>query len=267
MPPSRVPDPSAPGPPRGGPWRKLFFVYELLVFIPILATTTLVMGVFATLLSLVSARAAFHCGTVWSWLLCKVAFVRVRVVGREHLRPGQAYVIMANHQSHFDVLAFYGHFGRQFRWVIKRELRAVPGLGWYCAAGGHVFVDRSSREAAIASLRDAGPRLRDQGVSVMVFPEGTRSPDGRLQPLKKGGFMMALDLGLPILPVTIRGTRDVLPARSWSLFPGRVEIRIHPPVPTEGRTERDRDALMAAVRKAIAFPTDAAPFGPVSGGP
>lgn len=243
---------SVPSGLRGGRWRRLYFVYELLVFIPFLCVTTLVMGIFATGLSLVSPRAAFHCGTVWSWMLCRINLTRVRVWGRHNADPKQAYVIMANHQSHFDVLAFYGHWFRQFRWVIKKELRSVPGLGWYCAAGGHVFVDRSSREAAIASLRAAGPRLREGGVSVMIFPEGTRSLDGRLGSFKKGGFMMAYDLGLPILPVTIRGSRHVLPGRSWNLFPGSIDIQVHEPVDPNDYGPDRRDELIEEVKRAIA---------------
>jgi len=204
----------------------------------------------ATLIALVSPRVAFHCGTIWAWLLCRLNLTWVTVEGREHARADGSYVIMSNHQSHFDVLAFYGHWARQFRWVIKKELRKVPGLGWYCAAGGHIFIDRSSREAAIRSLQMARPLL-DGGVSVMIFPEGTRSRDGRIQAFKKGGFMTALDLGLPILPVSISGSRHVLAAHGRRPLPGCIRIRVHQPIdPTRFGVER-RDELMATVREAI----------------
>jgi 1-acyl-sn-glycerol-3-phosphate acyltransferase len=174
----------------------------------------------------------------------------VRIRGREHVSPGQSYVIMSNHQSHFDILAFYGHWGRQFRWVMKHELRKVPGLGWGCAAVGHIFIDRSDREKAIASLRDA-QKLLEGGVSVMFFPEGTRSRDGRMRAFKKGGFMMALEMGLPILPVTISGSRHVLPGRSMRLLPGYVRIQIHEPIQVAGRSVEDRERLMDEVAAAI----------------
>jgi 1-acyl-sn-glycerol-3-phosphate acyltransferase len=167
------------------------------------------------------------------------------------MAPGQSYVIMSNHQSHFDVLAFYGHFLRQFRWVMKQELRKVPGLGAGCAAVGHIFIDRSSREAAIASLRAARPLLAG-GISVMIFPEGTRSPDGRMLPFKKGGFMTALELGLPILPVSISGSRHVLPGRTMKLLPGRIGIRIHAPIDPASYGLERRAELMADVRSSIA---------------
>ena len=231
-------------------FRALYFAYEVLVYIPYLAISTLLLGILAVGIAMFSPRLAFHCGTVWSWLLCRLNFMKVTVLGREHADPEASYIIMSNHQSHFDVLAFYGHWGRQFRWVIKEELRRIPGLGWYCQAGGHVFVDRSSRERAIESLRAARPLLKD-GVSVMLFPEGTRSRDGRLQEFKKGGFMMALDLGLPILPVSITGTRHVAPSGSIRMLPGRVQIQVHPPVdPADYGVER-RDELMARVREVI----------------
>ena len=233
----------------------LYLPYIVLVYAPYLALSTLVLGILAVGICLFSPRIAFHCGTVWAWLLCRVNFSRVRVHGRDNVDPRGSYIIMSNHQSHFDVLAFYGHWGRQFRWVIKEELRKVPGLGWYCAAGGHLFVDRSSREKAIESLKKARPLL-EGGASVMIFPEGTRSRDGRLQAFKKGGFMMALDMGLPILPVSISGSRKVLPGGSWRQLPGTVDIRVHPPVdPTEFGVER-RDELMAHVREVIASGLD-----------
>ena len=230
--------------------RWLYVPYVVLVFVPFLAATTIFWGIAAVLTSLVSQRVGFHCGTIWAWCLCRANFTWVRIRGREHVRPGQSYVIMSNHQSHFDVLAFYGHWGHQFRWIMKQELRKVPGLGWGCAAVGHIFVDRSNRERAIASMQAAGRSL-EPGVSVMIFPEGTRSPDGRMREFKKGGFMLALELGLPILPISISGSRHVLPNRTKRLLPGRVRIQVHPPIEVAGLSVEARDELMARVAEAI----------------
>ena len=239
-----------PGETRRNVLRWLYLPYAWLVFIPFLAVSTIFWGTMAVLTSLVSQRLAFHCGTVWSFCLCLVNFTWVRVRGRQHLVPGQSYVIVSNHQSHFDILAFYGFFGRQFRWVMKQELRKVPGLGWGCAAVGHIFIDRADRERAIASLNAAREKLKG-GVSVMFFPEGTRSRDGRMRPFKKGGFVMALEMGLPILPVTISGSRRVLPGHTLRLLPGRVDITIHPPIPVAGRTLESRDELMQRTREVV----------------
>jgi 1-acyl-sn-glycerol-3-phosphate acyltransferase len=231
--------------------RWIYFPWVWLVFAPYLLVSTVAWGIFAVLLCVFSPRLAFHCGTIWSWCLCRLNFMWVSVAGRQNVVEGQSYVILSNHQSHFDILAFYGHWGRQFRWVMKEELRKVPGLGWYCWAGGHIFIDRSDRQKAIASLQAARPKLKN-GVSVMMFPEGTRSRDGRLREFKKGGFMMALDLGLPILPVTISGSRHVLPGKQLWLLPGRVRIRVHPPIDPAAYGPEGRDRLMADVRAAIA---------------
>lgn len=232
-------------------FRWLYLPWLWLIFMPYLAVSTLFFGTMAVLLSPFSKRVSFHAGTVWAWLLCRLNFMWVTVKGRQHIKKGQSYVIMSNHQSHFDVLAFYGHWGGQFRWVIKQELRKVPGLGWGCDSMGHIFIDRSNRERAIASLEAARPILMG-GVSVMFFPEGTRSRDGRLHAFKKGGFMMALQLGLPILPVSISGTRHILPGKTLKLLPGRARIQVHEPIDAAAYGLERRAELMADTREAIA---------------
>jgi 1-acyl-sn-glycerol-3-phosphate acyltransferase len=229
----------------------IYLPYAWLVFIPYLGVSTILFGVVAVVICRFSPRAAFHCGTVWAWLLCRLNFTWVSVQGRKNADPKQSYIIMTNHQSQFDILALYGHWGRQFRWVMKEQLRKVPGLGWYCSAGGHVFIDRSNREKAIESLRAAKPLL-DGGISVVFFPEGTRSRDGRMRELKKGGFMMALELGLPILPVSISFSRHVLPGKTLRLLPGRIRIRVQEPIDVEKYGVERREELMADVREAIA---------------
>ncbi|MCK5800048.1 MAG: 1-acyl-sn-glycerol-3-phosphate acyltransferase, partial [Deltaproteobacteria bacterium] len=229
----------------------LYSPYTFGVFAPFLGASTLAWGSVATLIAQVSPRLSFHCGTAWAWSLCHANFTKVAVEGREKIDPKQSYIIMTNHQSHFDVLAFYGHWKKQFRWVMKKELRHIPGLGPACAAAGHVFIDRSSREAAIESLHNAREIL-DGGTSVVIFPEGTRSRDGRMGPFKKGGFMMALDTDLPILPVSISGSRGVLPAYTAKLLPGKIRLQIHDPVDVTRYGNERRDALMADVRRAIA---------------
>ena len=240
-----------PGENRRRVLRWLWAPFTYLFYIPYLGVSTVIMGIIAVFLCLFSARVAFHTGTIWAWLLCRMTFVWVSIRGRQNAVKGQSYIIMTNHQSHFDILAFYGHWGRQFRWVMKEELRKVPGIGWYCSAGGHVFIDRSSSEKAIESLKPAKPLLED-GISVVFFPEGTRSDNGRMLPFKKGGFMTAMQFGLPILPVTISGSRHVLPNRTFKLLPGKINISIHQPIDTDGYDENSRAELMQEVRKAIA---------------
>ncbi len=231
--------------------RWLYTPYCAGVVYPWFIGTTVSMGIAAVAMTKISPRLAFHFGTAWAWMMCKVNWNRVRVHGRENADPSQSYVIMMNHQSQFDILAFYGHYGQQFRWVMKEELRKVPGIGWYTSAGGHVFIDRSDRAKAIASLKAAKPLL-DGGISVVFFPEGTRSKDGRMRPFKKGGFMTALQMDLPILPVSISGSRHVLPASGYRSLPGPIDITFQPPIDTSHYTEDTVLDLMADTRAAIA---------------
>jgi 1-acyl-sn-glycerol-3-phosphate acyltransferase len=240
--------PPAPPRPAREAARWLLAPWTVFVLYPLVVVTTVFWGALAIALSALSRRVAFWCGTVWAWCLCHASFVTVRVEGRELARRGQSYVILCNHQGDYDILALYGFLGRQFRWVIKQELRKVPFLGWGCAAIGHIFVDRSNSRAAIASLEAAKPRLAG-GVSVVFFPEGTRSPDGRLLPFKRGGFLMARQLGLPILPVTISGSLAVMP-KGWLLpRPGTIRVRLHPEIDADD--DERPEALVERVRAAI----------------
>jgi 1-acyl-sn-glycerol-3-phosphate acyltransferase len=133
---------------------------------------------------------------------------------------------------------------------MKKELRLVPALGIACAALGHIYIDRSDHQAAIESINAAREKITD-GTSVIFFPEGTRSDDGRLKRFKKGAFRFAVDTGLPLLPVTVDGARDVLPARRYDLRPGRARLVIHPPVATEGLTKDEAIELSDRVRQTI----------------
>lgn len=232
--------------------RILYKLYAWLIFAPFLAVSTIFWGTVTVIVSkLISKRAGFHCGAIWARLLCWANFTWVQVKGRQHIDPKQSYIIMVNHRSHFDILALYGHWYRQFRWVMKQELRNVPGLGWGCAAIGHIFIDRSDPKKAIESLNAAKSILTD-GVSAMFFPEGTRSRDGRMLPYKKGGFRMAEDLGLPILPVTVYGSRNILPPNTLDIYHGKITITIHPPIDVKQYDKERRDELMADTRAVIA---------------
>ena len=238
--------------PNSGPWsdplRWLTAPWMLLVAFPWILLNTAFFGTAAVLLSLFSKRLGFFAGVFWARSLAWGTWVHVVVEGRESMRPGQSYVILANHQGAYDILALYGFLGREFRWVMKEELRRVPFLGWGCAAIGHIFVDRRNSARAIASL-DAAKRHLTGGVSVLLFPEGTRSDDGRLLPFKKGGFAIARQLDLPILPVTISGSTRILPKSCLFPRPGVVRVRFYPEIVPGAFPETAE--LMAEVRRAI----------------
>lgn len=231
----------------------LYQPYKYLVFAPMVGLVTSVLSITAFLLSCVlpSRVVGRLCAVPWARILAFMTPMRVRVEGRSNVDPRQSYVLVSNHQSQYDILVLYGWLGVDFKWVMKQELRAVPGIGMACARLGHIFIDRSDHTAALASLAAAKQQIVD-GTSVMFFPEGTRSRDGRLMQFKKGAFRMALDLGLPILPLTVTGTRDVLPADTSDLMPGSATLVIHQPVTIERKTTDECQQLADEVRKIIA---------------
>ena len=230
---------------------ELYQIYKYLVFIPFLAVTTTVFGTLATVLAIAfGPKIATVMGILWSRLNCYATPMLVKVIGREKIDVNQSYVIVANHQSQYDIFVIYGWMPVDFRWVMKIQLRKVPFLGYSCYRIGHVFIDRSNHEKAMASINEAKKRIQG-GTSIMFFPEGTRSLDGKLIDFKKGAFKFALDMGLPLLPVTIVGSRNVLPAKTISLFPGRARLVVHDPIETSAYSEENIGELMDAARERI----------------
>jgi 1-acyl-sn-glycerol-3-phosphate acyltransferase len=231
----------------------LYQPYKYLVVMPVLAVATAVFALIgATFPFFTKPRTASRLsGVPWARVMAWVTPMRVHVEGREHIDPTQSYVLVSNHQSQYDIFVLYGWLGVDFKWVMKKELRNVPGIGVACERLGHIYIDRSNHAAAVATLERAKNTIVD-GTSVVFFPEGTRSRSGRLKPFKRGAFRMALDLGLPILPLTIVGTRDVLPAGTSDLMPGSARLVIHPPVSVKNCTAEDCARLSEEVRAVIA---------------
>lgn len=238
----------------------LFFVYSWFIFLPMTVASTLFFAVVCLVLLpfLGPRRVARVTAVPWARLGLLLSGVQIRIEGREHLRPGQSYVIVANHLSQFDIWVLYGYLGTDFRWVMKQEMRRVPVIGYCCARLGHIFIDRRDHQSAIASLAQAERQLAD-GTSILFFPEGTRSRSGTLQTFKKGAFRMAQDLDLPLLPVTITGTHDILPPDTLRLQPGIVDLTLHPPITIEGRDEASLTQALQRSRAAIASVTEPGP--------
>jgi 1-acyl-sn-glycerol-3-phosphate acyltransferase len=176
--------------------------------------------------------------------------IRVRARGLDNVDPDRAYVFMSNHVSHADSPALARVIPHPLHWVFKKELSRIPVFGWVLLSYGQIMVDRSDPERSRAALESALAGLSGNN-SVMIYPEGTRSRDGTLQPLKKGGFRMAVQAGLPIVPVRVSGTRDIVAADSLRVRPGVATVEIFPPIETKGRTTSDIPALMARVREAL----------------
>ena len=214
---------------------------------------TLVLGIPGIALCLVVPGGAglMPLARLWSWLVMRTARVRWRATFDPALDPTRPAVYAANHQSQFDIPALVLSMPADFRVVAKRSLLYVPVFGWALWLAGFVFIDRGNREQAIRGLDRAADRLR-RGTSVAIFAEGTRSTDGTLLPFKRGGFIMALKAGVPVVPVTIRGGHAILPKGRLSIRPGRIDVHYGAPIETGGFTYDTRDRLVETVRSAIA---------------
>jgi 1-acyl-sn-glycerol-3-phosphate acyltransferase len=185
------------------------------------------------------------------WLL-RVSGVEVEAVGLEHIATARAQLLLSNHASWYDVLALAHIVPKRYRFVGKRELGRVPLWGRAWQAAGHVAIDRTDTLRAIASLDHVARATRQDQRAIIMFPEGTRSATGALQPFKKGAFMLALHTGFEIVPVAVTGTRDILPKGSWRVRSGRIIVRFGAPIETPPQADGNREALMARVRTEIA---------------
>lgn len=230
----------------------LYQPYKWLFFGPYLVLSTLFFGSLAVVLVYVTNPriASLIGGVIWARLIAYLTPIFVKVIGSENMDKKQSYVIVCNHQSHYDVIVLYGWLGVDFRWVIKSELRKVPGLGIGCEKIGHIFIDRSDTKAALATINAAKKQIVD-GTSVIFFPEGSRSRNNELGKFKKGAFRMAFDIRIPILPITIVGTKNVLPPKTIRLLPGRVKMIIHEPIDIAQYGDGDINELMEKVRAVI----------------
>lgn len=185
---------------------------------------------------------------LWARGILFVSGVEVTVEGLHNLIRDRGIIYMANHQSMFDILVLFAHLPVQFRWLAKKELFQIPLFGPALTRAGHICIDRSDRRAAHRSLLNAAGKIAS-GVSVIIFPEGSRSPDDQLKPFKPGGFHLAMRSRQPIIPVTIYGTHQVLPKESLDIKPGRVIVSVNSPVPTASYGGRDKPLLMGRIKK------------------
>jgi 1-acyl-sn-glycerol-3-phosphate acyltransferase len=223
------------------------------IAIPLIYLYTFVMGSISLTVSLFDqgGRGQHWCAQTWCRLIARTAGARVRVHGAEHILPGASYVFLSTHQSYMDIPAMLGYLPAQLRIAAKKVLFRIPFMGWHLSRAGHIPIDRSSTQNAVASMRRAAAYLHD-GICAFIFPEGTRSRDGVVHGFKKGGFKLAIQAGVPIIPVTIIGSRQVLPCNSIIFRPHPIDIYVDEPIPTAGLTDDDIEALMQAVRAAMA---------------
>jgi 1-acyl-sn-glycerol-3-phosphate acyltransferase len=188
---------------------------------------------------------------LWSRVILGVPGVKVEVKMHAPLQPGRPYVFMPNHASMVDIWAVFVAIPATFRFIAKKQLSRIPLFGWAMAAGRFIFIDRQNAASARRTVAEAARRIRS-GQSVVIFPEGTRTRDGRLLPFKKGGFHLAMDSGVDIVPVAIKGSRPIMPRGAALIRAGTVTVEVGEPIATAGLKNGDRDALIAKVRGRVA---------------
>ena len=182
----------------------------------------------------------------FGWLL----FLPITVTGKENIQPGKSYVFVANHQSMLDVWIIYGWLPVIFKWLMKAELRKVPFVGTACKAAGHVFVNRTSPRAAQESLKEV-ERVLQNGVCTVIFPEGTRTLDGQVGKFKRGAFQIALDLNLPIIPISLTGCYEAMNRKSPYVTRHPVHMHIGEPIPPEQFNKENPQETMELVRELV----------------
>ena len=241
-------------------------IVRSLFFYPVFFISTIVLGAIAILTTFVTRNSnwAHLIGRFWGNLNLWAAGVRVRVTGFENLDPRHPYVFLSNHQGWFDIFTLLGKLRVQFRWLAKVELFKVFILGPAMRAAGYIPIDRSDRRKALESLQQAAMKVQE-GTSVVIFPEGTRSPDGSLQEFKKGGFIIAIKSQQPIAAIAISGSSRVLPKQgTWMIQPGVIDVTVEKPIDTVDLKLKDNDMLMQRVREAIRRHLSPAEGGPSS---
>ncbi len=216
--------------------------------------STVLWGTLSVIGSLFSKTGRFqhYCMRTWSRWCCRSSRTKVVVEGAENALRDGPQMFAANHQAIYDILILGGWIPVQFRWIARKEWLRTPFMGWHLKRYGTIAVDRSNPRASAKSLLEAADRIRS-GTTILFFPEGTRQPDALLQEFKQGGFLLAMRAGVPILPVSIVGTKDIIRKNSWRVHKGTIKLVIGKPIDTTKYGKRDREKLMSDVRDAIAI--------------
>lgn len=214
----------------------LYILYQLCFALPVLLVLTIVTALITIAGSLLGNAHfwGYYPGKIWSQLVCIILLIPVKVVGREKLHTHTSYVFVPNHQGAFDIFLVYGYLGRNFKWMMKKGLHSIPFVGKACESAGHIFVDRSSPRKIMATMQKAEASLTN-GVSVVVFPEGARTFTGHMGYFKRGAFQLADDLQLPVVPITIDGSFEILPRTGKWISRHRMIMTIHDPIPPKGK--------------------------------
>lgn len=228
------------------------FLYQWLVFTPIFLVITLITALIVMVCAPIFGNKNW--GYVppkwWSRVTCRIALCSVKSRGHENLDKNQSYVFIANHQGAFDIFLVYGFLNHSIKWVQKQSLRKIPFVGFASAQAGHVFVDNSSAAARARTIVNVEKEIVD-GVSMMMFPEGSRTLTGKMTRFRRGAYHAAYDLKLPIVPLTINGPFDIMKRGTLCLNPGKMELVIHEPISTDNISEDEIPELVERTKNII----------------
>lgn len=208
----------------------LYRIYQWCIATPLVVVCTIIVSLIVLVSSLFRLNKVEHClGVAWGWVWCTLMLVKVVVKRSPNVKKNSSYVFVANHQSAYDIFATYGFLGYEYKWMMRKALTNIPFMGWACRAMGHILVDTKTASGIKATIADAKKKLQG-GVSVIIFPEGRRTDTGKMGPFKSGAFKLAVEFGLPLVPVTIDGAYRVMPRSTFNVTPGTITITVHDPI-------------------------------------
>lgn len=209
----------------------LYFIYQWFIAGPIFIVATLITALITAIGSTLgnSDFWGYYPPSVWSRFTCRLFLMRVVVEGKENIQKNTSYVFVANHQGAYDIWAIYGYLGHNFKWLMKKELEKIFAVGPACKCAGHVFVDDSSIAGIKETIKESEKTLK-HGMSLVIFPEGSRSRDGKMIPFKRGAFMLAAEFKLPVVPITINGSFRAMPRSTYNMTPTTITLNIHKPI-------------------------------------
>jgi 1-acyl-sn-glycerol-3-phosphate acyltransferase len=225
----------------------LYYNYQICIALPLLLLLTILTALVTIVGSFIGGSHiwGYYPGKVWAQLICFILFLPVKVIGREKTDKKTSYIFVANHQGAFDIFLIYGFLGHKFKWMMKKNLRQIPFVGKACESAGHIFVDRSGGPKAMFDTVHQAETTLQNGISMVVFPEGSRSYTGRMGNFKKGAFQLADELRLAVVPITINGSFDVFSRTAKWVNRHPMSMTIHSPILPKGRGAGNIKATMA----------------------
>lgn len=228
--------------------KHLYFIYTILIAMPVVAILTVLTSL-TTSIGCILGNGHFWGywpGRIWAAAVLKMLLIPVKVTGRENISKDESYVFVSNHQGSFDIFLIFGHLGRNFKWMMKQELRKMPFVGFACEKAHYIFVDKSTPGRVKSTYDKARHTLRD-GMSLVVFPEGARTYTGKMRPFKRGAYMLADELQLPVVPMTINGSFEIMPrtGKWYKVNRHPLTLTIHKPIYPGSRGTENISRIMA----------------------